>query len=90
MPGCWVFAGMLGLPCFLGHKCLQLFLHGMQGGTTAAGKNLKPNIATTTATSRQAALPISFSHPSISLSLSLSVGPVVFAMSATFTTNRLL
>jgi len=88
MPGCWVFAGMLGLPCFLGHKCLQLFLHGMQGGTTAAGKNLKPNIATTTATSRQAALPISFSHPSISLSL--SVGPVVFAMSATFTTNRLL
>jgi len=29
-------------------------------------------------------------QPPIYLSLSLSVGPVVFAMSATFTTNRLL
>lgn len=76
-----------GLPTagLLGHKCLQLFLHAMQEGTTAAGKNLKPNIATTTATSRQAAL-----YPFSLRSYHLSSGPVVFAMSATFTTNRLL
>lgn len=73
----------------LGHKCLQLFLHGMQGGATqpAAGKNLNPNIATTTATSRQAARfprPLPFQSPNQPL------WTVVSAMSATFTANRLL
>lgn len=58
--GCWVCWPCCPLP---DHKCLQLFLHGMQGGTTAAGKNLKPNIATTTATSRQAAPPAIYLSP---------------------------
>lgn len=83
MLGCWVCWPCCPLP---DHKCLQLFLHGMQGGTTAAGKNLKPNIATTTATSRQAAPPRHLSIPPATISF----GPVVFAMSATFATSRLL